>query len=77
MHCCGLLWVFVDPNAFLWEHMGPYWVLSVLVGLYRSLCIPMDTNGSLSVFIGPFAFLWVPMSPYRSLCVFKGAYGSI
>ena len=59
------------------EHMGPYWVLSVLVGVYRSLCIPMDTNGSLSVLIGLSGYLWLPIDPYASLKVFMGPYRSL
>ena len=46
---CGSLWV-IDPCAFLWVLMGPYWSLSVFVGLYwlyASLCVLISPSESL------------------------------
>ena len=43
------------PYASLWMlmgPMGPYGSLCVLNGLFVSVCVDMDTNGSLLVIIG-------------------------
>ena len=39
------------------------------MGRYRSLCVFMDSDGSLWVLISPSASLLVFVGPYRSLCV--------
>ena len=66
--------------CFLMGLMGPYASLSILMCLYRPLCVLMDSNGSLKVFSGFYASLWVLMSSFvlmSSLCVFMGPNGSL
>ena len=50
------------------------------MGLCRSSCVLMDSNGTLCVGISPipsYRFLWILIGPYASLCVLMGPYMSL
>ena len=47
------------------------------MGPYSSLCVYMDSNGSLWVLIVLYAFLLVLKGPYKSLFVFLDSHGSL
>ena len=47
------------------------------MGPYMSLCVLMDSNGSLWVLIVFYASLLVLMGSYKSLCVLMDSIGSI
>ena len=67
----------MDFIRFLSVLIAPYlclWILMVLRGPYGSLCVHMDSNGTLSVLISHYASLSVAIGFYRSLHVFMGLY---
>ena len=56
---------------------GSSFALWVHISLYRSLCVLMDSSGSLRVVIGPCSSIWNLMGPYVPLGVLIRCYGSL
>ena len=61
--------------------MGPYTVVSysplwILMGPYKSLCVLMDSNGTVWVLVSHYAAVSIFMGFCVSLCVVMRLYGS-